>query len=140
MVVAALGSNGCGLGSDVAFHLLIQIIFDFGLSFLIFLLLTNLLYLLISLLYLSITSLISACVAADFFVKYLPHLMVNEKNQLPFMIAWRLALLHWKSTLWWPWQLSWLHQFLLCLSHHFTHHSWCCDKRFCEMSTAPDGP
>ena len=52
MVVAASGSNGCGLGSDVAFHLLIQIIFDFGLSFLIFLLLKSLLYLLTSLLYL----------------------------------------------------------------------------------------
>ena len=46
MVVAAPGSNGYGLGSNVAFHLLIQIIFDFGLSFLIFLLLTSLLYLL----------------------------------------------------------------------------------------------
>ena len=42
----------------------------------------------------SITSLISACVAADIFVKYLPHLMVNEKNQLPYviMITWRLML------------------------------------------------
>jgi hypothetical protein len=46
MVVAAPGSNGCGLGSDVAFQLLIQIIFYFGLSFPMFLLLTNLLYLL----------------------------------------------------------------------------------------------
>ena len=52
MVVAASGSNGYGLGSDVAFHLLIQIIFGFGLSFLIFLLLTSLLYLLTNLLYL----------------------------------------------------------------------------------------
>jgi hypothetical protein len=43
---------------------------------------------------------ITACVAADIFVKYLPHLMVNGKNQLPcvIMIAWRPALLHWKST------------------------------------------
>jgi hypothetical protein len=45
-VVATPGSNGCGLGSDVAFHILIQIIFDFGLFFPIFLLLTSLLYLL----------------------------------------------------------------------------------------------
>jgi hypothetical protein len=52
MVVAASSSNGSGLGSDVSFHLLIQIIFDFGLSFPIFLLLTSLLYLLTSLLYL----------------------------------------------------------------------------------------
>ena len=52
MVVATPGSNGCGLGSDVAFHLPIQIIFDFGLSFPIFLLLTSLLYLLTSLMYL----------------------------------------------------------------------------------------
>jgi hypothetical protein len=52
MVVAAPGLNGCGLGSDMAFHLPIQIIFDYGLSFPIFLLLTSLLYLLISLLYL----------------------------------------------------------------------------------------
>ena len=28
----------------------------------------------------SIISLILACVATDIFVKYLPHLMVNEKN------------------------------------------------------------
>jgi hypothetical protein len=46
MVVVASSSNGCGLYLDVAFHLLIQIIFDFGLSFPIFLLLTSLLYLL----------------------------------------------------------------------------------------------
>jgi hypothetical protein len=51
MVVATPGLNGCGLGLDVAFHLLIQIIFDFGLSFPIFLLLTSLMYLLTSLLY-----------------------------------------------------------------------------------------
>jgi hypothetical protein len=49
----------------------------------------------------SITSPITACVAADIFVKYLPHLIVNEKNQLLYviMIAWRLVFLHWKSTL-----------------------------------------
>ena len=47
---------------------------------------------------------ITACVAADVFVKYLSHLMVNEKNQLPYiiMIAWRPVFLHWKSTLWVP--------------------------------------
>ena len=49
MVVAALGSNGCGLASNVAFQLMIQIIFYFRLSFPMFLLLTSLLYLLTSL-------------------------------------------------------------------------------------------
>ncbi len=54
----------------------------------------------------SITSLISALVAADIFVKCLPHLMMARRPKL----------LHWKSTLWWPWQLSWLHMCLLLSS------------------------
>jgi hypothetical protein len=112
-VVATPGSNGCGLGSDVAFHILIQIIFDFGLFFPIFLLLTSLLYLLCKTL-------------VNWALRSFSHgglcwFLGEDNEQCTLLVVasdWYVAC--------------------FCLFHHFTHLSSCCSRHFCEMSTASD--